>query len=287
MSEYKLSICTIAKDEGPYLLEWLEFHKLVGVEHFYFYDNESTDCTKEILEFYINSREVTYHYWPGGLGAHNSAVEDCRNKYGHQSEWIALLDLDEFLFSPKTDNLKSVLDEYKEFPAVAVNWLTFGSSGHDKKPQGLQIENFIKRAAKRNHRNRVVKLVYQPSKVNSIHPHKAEPVEGTVVTENREPYLNNGDNRTIQHSSQKFRINHYITRSQEERLNKPRWRAFKATMERFQKLERECNEIEDFTIQRFAPTLKLNIQQAKLYISNFKLQEIKKELKYVTTNGLF
>lgn len=38
-----LSICAIMKDEGPYLVEWLEFHKLVGVEKFYLYDNSSND----------------------------------------------------------------------------------------------------------------------------------------------------------------------------------------------------------------------------------------------------
>ena len=37
MSTY-LSICAIYRDEAPYLVEWIEFHRLVGVEHFYLYD---------------------------------------------------------------------------------------------------------------------------------------------------------------------------------------------------------------------------------------------------------
>ena len=28
----KIAVCAIFKDEAPYLLEWLAFHKLVGVD---------------------------------------------------------------------------------------------------------------------------------------------------------------------------------------------------------------------------------------------------------------
>jgi len=43
MSAY-LSICAIFKDEAPYLPEWIEFHRLVGVERFFLYDNGSGDA---------------------------------------------------------------------------------------------------------------------------------------------------------------------------------------------------------------------------------------------------
>ena len=46
--KYFMSIACIIKNEGPYLREWLEYHKLIGVEHFYVYDNESSDNTKEL-----------------------------------------------------------------------------------------------------------------------------------------------------------------------------------------------------------------------------------------------
>ena len=41
--KYKVSICAIFKNEAKYLREWIEFHKIVGVEHFYLYNNFSTD----------------------------------------------------------------------------------------------------------------------------------------------------------------------------------------------------------------------------------------------------
>lgn len=34
-----LPICAIFKEEAPYLPEWIEFHRLMGVERFFLYDN--------------------------------------------------------------------------------------------------------------------------------------------------------------------------------------------------------------------------------------------------------
>ena len=41
--KYYLAVCAIAKNEGPYFREWIEWHRKQGVEKFYIYDNESND----------------------------------------------------------------------------------------------------------------------------------------------------------------------------------------------------------------------------------------------------
>lgn len=292
MSKYKISICTIAKNQGCYLLEWLEFHKLVGIEHFYFYDNESSDDTKEILDFYTSMGEATYHFWHSDPKQskykqrkniphpHGRAIYHCLENYRNESDWIAFIDVDEFLFSPQKNNLQNVLEEYRDFPAILVNWLNFGSSGHLVKPKGLQIENYTKRAPVEEDQNKYVKVVCQPSKVkNRCTPHRCNPIKGFEVTEDKKPKKNSG-NKSKKHSSKKLRIHHYITRSREEHLNKPRWKSEKGVLERFIELDRTCNQIEDLTIQRFASQLKKNIQKVNLKISSSKIQNFKKELSY-------
>ena len=41
--KYKLSLVLIIRDEAEYIKEWIEYHRLAGAEHFYIYDDESSD----------------------------------------------------------------------------------------------------------------------------------------------------------------------------------------------------------------------------------------------------
>ena len=50
-----LSVCAIYKNEARYLAEWLEFHLLAGVEHFFLYNNNSTDDHREVLAPYLRA----------------------------------------------------------------------------------------------------------------------------------------------------------------------------------------------------------------------------------------
>ncbi len=39
----KISIISLFRDEAPYLKEWIEFHRLIGVDQFHLVNNNSTD----------------------------------------------------------------------------------------------------------------------------------------------------------------------------------------------------------------------------------------------------
>ena len=58
--KYKLGIVCIAKNEGPYIKEWIEYHRCIGFDIFYFYDNDSNDETKAVLKDYIEQGLVIY-----------------------------------------------------------------------------------------------------------------------------------------------------------------------------------------------------------------------------------
>lgn len=62
--QYFLTVATMFKNERRWLREWLEFHLMMGVEHFFLYDHNSTDYPLEILESYIDAGYVTYIKWP-------------------------------------------------------------------------------------------------------------------------------------------------------------------------------------------------------------------------------
>ncbi len=52
---YDLAVVAIFKDEGKYLREWVDYHLLAGVEHFYLYNNDSSDDYAKVLAPYVEN----------------------------------------------------------------------------------------------------------------------------------------------------------------------------------------------------------------------------------------
>ncbi|MEG4227930.1 FkbM family methyltransferase [Microcoleus sp. N9_B2] len=291
----KLSVCAILKNEAPYLIEWLEFHKIAGVERFYLYDNNSTDNPLDVVRPYVKSGEVIWHDWPL-IPGQLQAYEHCLETYRQESEWIAFIDLDEFLFTTEKDDLKEVLEEFYDCPAVAVNWLVFGSCGHKTRPEGLQLENFTKRGVNDWEINKHIKSIVRPVEaMRPLSPHDFTYLNNRVaITENKEPIV--GPWSTT-NSVQKLRINHYTTRSLQENKEKMLRGIADALVPRpwmFDSTDR--NEVEDLTIQRFVPQLRQAVDsvisksriaqiltgqwglQSKLYQMQIELEESHKKL---------
>ena len=98
-NEVYLSAFAIYRDEADYLREWIEFHKLVGFERFYLYNNFSTDHHREVLRPYIADGTVVHHEWPvepAQMAGYRDMLERCRD----ETFWLAIFDIDEYLFSP-------------------------------------------------------------------------------------------------------------------------------------------------------------------------------------------
>ncbi len=266
-----LSVCAIMKDEAAYLIEWLEFHKIVGVERFYLYNNNSNDGTIELIEEYVRSGEVILHDWPFVPGQ-ILAYEHCLENYRQESEWMAFIDVDEFLFPTEKDDLKEVLAEFDGVGGVAVNMLYFGSSGHQTKPEGLQIENYTRRSEDDYEPNRYVKSIVQPEKILRPQcPHFFLPAnqEHSIVTENKE-FL--GGSITERVSTKKLRLNHYYTRSRQEMKEKVMRGDAVFFIKDLEVVEsRDRNEVEDLTVQRLIPQVKQAVNSA---ISQSKIMQL-------------
>lgn len=209
-----LSVCTVYRDAAADLREWIEFHRLVGVERFFLYDNFSVDNHLEVLAPYLESGIVSVRRWPlfDGLNGQFSANDDCLRWHRYDSRWIAFLDVDEFLFSPTGRSLPEVLADYEEWPAVTSAWVMFGFGGHRTRPAGLVVENYRRRIDVGDGPN--YKSIVDPRRVGrclSTHhfayPHlsavdeQLRPVDGPIA---RSP------------SFDRLRINHYYRKSEEE-----------------------------------------------------------------------
>jgi len=216
-----LSVLVCAKDEATYLTEWLEYHLMLGVEKFYFYDNESTDNTREVLAPYIARGTVEYIFWRGRK-QQMAMYADALRRFSDRTEWLAIIDIDEFINPITFDDIPSFLNKVpRGATQIYLAWDNFGSSGHKKRPDGLVIENY----KYYNNAPRGKSLVNPRAVVGLSNPHMLE-VIGDTVDENFRPFrfwdwvgkIAIWPGREFPRS--KIKINHYQLKSLEEFLAK-------------------------------------------------------------------
>lgn len=254
-----LSVTAIINNEAPYIKEWIEYHKLAGVDRFYIYDNGSTDNIKEVLQPYIDAGIVFYHFAEGDF-VQNKVYRDAVYKYKNQTRWMAFIDLDEFIVPVEKSSIPEFLKDYEEYPAVAVNWQVFDSNGFDEPPVengGLITANYIRTYANEDEPiNRHVKSIVDPKRVVSVNnPHFCYyKFDKLPVDENFQKVYGPF---TTKHTSSKIKINHYFSKSRAEYMVKVYKQC--ADSERKRVLdERTINIPEwkyDYAIQKFVPEL--------------------------------
>lgn len=268
--QYDLSIAAIFQDEAPYIKEWIEFHKLVGVQHFYLFNNLSHDDYKSVLEPYIKRGEVDLIEWPCESPtildwralqprAYRQALDLARGK----TRWLAVLDLDEFLFAVNEDNLVRFLDsQFMHFGGVCVNQQIYGTSGIPNIPQGnLMIELLLYKAPTKAASNLYYKSIVRPECVawcDNPHFFHYTPGYFPVNAIKEQVIEKTGINTGIY--VDEIRINHYWTRDefhfQKVKIPRVLRRDSKFTPEMLMQTAEQYSEQYDPAILRFVPRLK-------------------------------
>jgi hypothetical protein len=208
-----LSLCLIAKDENSYLKEWLDFHILLGVEHFWIYDNDSASPISDAIQNYIQDGWVTVNQIHG-KGMQLFAYDHCIQTYGNFSKWIGFIDTDEFIVLKNGNNLQEFLKTYDQYAGLAISSLFFGAGGNESRPECGQIAGYQIRSHEDLSTNWLIKSIVQPEKVIfPISPHSFMFSEGNFCVNELEYRV---DTQSFPCSVTKIQLNHYYTRSAQE-----------------------------------------------------------------------
>lgn len=147
------AVLATARNEGPYLLDWLAHHRAVGFDHAVIYSNDNDDGSDELLGLLADAGEIT---WVRNvLGP---AARAQWKAYGHAFKmlpdlvdyrWTMVLDLDEY-FSFRSDVFRSVAEvagwhEHQPTDAVALRWLNFAADPSDIWHDTPTTRRFIRR----------------------------------------------------------------------------------------------------------------------------------------------
>ncbi len=237
----KLFIAAIVKNELDALLEWIAYHRILGVSGFIIADNGSNDGTRELLGSLAKLGVVTVIDYPtvGSQKPQLPAYEKILRTCPRDANLLAFIDADEFLLPLEQEQLKPTLQSWfadDSVSALALNWSNFGSSGELFAEDGLVTERFTKRAPHRFNVHHNFKSIVRPERVNHFYnPHYADLRYGRYIDAlGRDlvlhPKHGNGVSAEVLWSG--VRVNHYAVKSLEEFLLGKHLRGSAATANR-------------------------------------------------------
>lgn len=120
-------LCAAVRDAAPHILEWIAFHRLIGVDRFVLYDEGSTDGTAALIGRSRFGRQVTVIDWPQNQGP-AAVYADFAANHAKRFTWAAIIDQDEFIHPLEADTIRALLPRYTGFAAVLLRRLSFGRS---------------------------------------------------------------------------------------------------------------------------------------------------------------
>lgn len=243
----ELAVGAIFRNEAIHLDEWLTFHQNVGVGHFYLYNNFSEDHYQHVLQPWVASGTVTLYDWPVKVGQF-SAYRHCCRIHGDDCRWLALIDIDEFLFCPSGLDLRPTLREFEHLSGVEVWQRFFGSGGHVERPSLPVTEAYRWRAPDSQ---TTVKSIVNPRLVKRVCVHQStfwsgasRDTSGQIVDSNALPTFD------------RLKIHHYWSRSiadlHEKVARGDASTAESRQLEQHLRFEESLNAIHDNTIESIA-----------------------------------
>ena len=126
-------IVACMKNEAPYILEWIAYHRAIGVDGFLIYTNGCEDGTDDILGRLAALGLVEHRLnddWKGKSPQQHALNRAMREPLVRNADWIIHIDVDEFINVRIGDGtLDAFLAAVPEATNVAMTWRLFGHGG--------------------------------------------------------------------------------------------------------------------------------------------------------------
>lgn len=206
-------------------MEWIGYHRSLGVDHFLLTDHGSTDGTREALQTLERAGLVTLFTRSADevapqLRAYDAMLRTTRGMF----DWVGFLDADEFVVPERG---ASILPYFAAIPdwasGVALNWSIYGSSGQHFPADVPVTSRFIWRAPESFPINRHVKSFVRPTRARvggpAPNPHAFPLTNGRYADGLGHPATLPVDGASGQSAAiawDGMRINHYAVKSEWE-----------------------------------------------------------------------
>ncbi|PIE10899.1 MAG: glycosyl transferase family 2 [Rhodobacterales bacterium] len=143
----RITAVTCVKNEGPFLLEWIAFNRLIGVTDHLFYSNDCSDGTDRLLD--ALAKRGLVHHLPNPAQGRNYQMEALKHAKSREivteADWVWIADVDEFLNIHVGDHTIPALIEACGNPqAISINFQFFASGDVEAFADKPVIEQFTR-----------------------------------------------------------------------------------------------------------------------------------------------
>lgn len=133
-SDLRITAITCVKNEGPFLLEWIVFNRLIGITDFLFYSNDCSDGTDRLLDA-LAERGIARHL-PNPAAGRNYQMEALKHARNQdvvaEADWVWIADVDEFLNIHAGDhNIADLIGACGDPQAISISFQFFANGGID------------------------------------------------------------------------------------------------------------------------------------------------------------
>lgn len=128
----KVALNCIGKCENNYIREWVEYHKSLGFDKIFIYDNNDIDGEhfEDVIGDYVEQGFCEIIDFRGRKCCQEQAYHDCYVKNNKEYDWIAVFDIDEFLTLKQHSDVHEFLDDsrYSNYQVLHLNWMCYGDN---------------------------------------------------------------------------------------------------------------------------------------------------------------
>jgi hypothetical protein len=139
-------IVTTMKNEGPFMLEWVAYNRLIGFTDFMIYTNDCDDGTDLIAKRLAEMGLAQHRKNPfkaGGSPQRGALKAAKKEELVQKADWLICADCDEFLnVRVGKGRLDDLFAAVGEADAISVCWKLMGNSGRTDYCEDFVIEQF-------------------------------------------------------------------------------------------------------------------------------------------------
>lgn len=164
----KHTVAATMRNEGPFILEWVAWQKMLGFDDILILFNDCTDRSERLLRKLARYGHITtlQHQPPKGRHPKSWAHEQmAAHPLVKGADWLFLCDVDEFLVIHIGEGRVQDLlgPDEPDVAGIGINWKCFGDNGIETWEDGLVHRSFLKGAPLRDPANTSFKsFIWQP-----------------------------------------------------------------------------------------------------------------------------